>query len=69
TKLEMKEIKKRDSTSAWLIGLVCACLSFIPPILLIMPVMSALAFTRHYMVVLQQVRGDKIIDLPVIESN
>ncbi|MCE2746423.1 MAG: EI24 domain-containing protein [Burkholderiales bacterium] len=69
TKLEMKEIKKRDSTSAWLIGLVCAFLSFIPPILLIMPVMSALAFTRHYMGVLQQVRGDKIIDLPVIESN
>jgi len=58
-----------NSTSAWLIGLVCAFLSFIPPILLIMPVMSALAFTRHYMGVLQQVRGDKIIDLPVIESN
>lgn len=69
TKLEMKEIKKRDSTSAWLIGLVCAFLSFIPPILLIMPVMSALAFTRHYMGALVQVRNDKTIDMSVIESN
>ena len=69
TKLELKEIKKRDSTSAWLIGLVCAFLSFIPPILLIMPVMSALAFTRHYMGALAQVRQDKVIDGPLIESN
>lgn len=69
TKLEIKEIRKRDSTSAWLIGLVCAFLSFIPPILLIMPVMSALAFTRHYMAALVQVRNDKIIDMPVIQSN
>ncbi len=58
TQLELKEIKKRDGTSAWLIGLVCAFLSFIPPILLIMPVMSALAFTRHYMGALAQVRKD-----------
>ena len=69
TKLEMKEIKKCDSTSAWLIGLVCAFLSFIPPILLIMPVMSALAFTRHYMGALVQVRNNKTIDMPAIESN
>ena len=69
TKLEIKEIKKRDSTSAWLIGLVCAFLSFIPPILLIMPVMSALAFTRHYMASLTQIRDDKVIDMPAIESN
>ena len=69
TKLEMAEVKKRDSTSAWLIGLVCAFLSFIPPILLIMPVMSALAFTRHYMGALTQVRQSKTIDLPVIQSN
>ncbi|WP_334119450.1 EI24 domain-containing protein [Limnobacter sp.] len=69
TKLEIKEIRKRDSTSAWLIGLVCAFLSFIPPILLIMPVMSALAFTRHYMGTLVQVREDKVIDMPVIQSN
>lgn len=69
TKLEIKEIKKRDSTSAWLIGLVCAFLSFIPPILLIMPVMSALAFTRHYMGSLVKVRNDKIIETPMIKSN
>ena len=68
TKLEMVEVKKRDSTSAWLIGLVCAFLSFIPPILLIMPVMSALAFTRHYMGTLVQVRQSKKIDAPVIQS-
>lgn len=68
TKLEMVEVKKRDSTSAWLIGLVCAFLSFIPPILLIMPVMSALAFTRHYMGALAQVRQTKTIDAPVIQS-
>ncbi|MCR2747045.1 EI24 domain-containing protein [Limnobacter parvus] len=69
TKLEIKEIKKRDSTSAWLIGLVCAFLSFIPPILLIMPVMSALAFTRHYMGALVKVREDKVIEMPMIETN
>ena len=69
TKLEIKEIRRRDSTSAWLIGLVCAFLSFIPPILLIMPVMSALAFTRHYMGALAHVRQDKVIDMPVIQSN
>lgn len=68
TKQEIKEIRKRDSTSAWLIGLVCAFLSFIPPILLIMPVMSALAFTRHYMGALVQVREDKVIDMPMIQS-
>lgn len=68
TKVEMAEVKKRDSTSAWLIGLVCAFLSFIPPILLIMPVMSALAFTRHYMGTLVQVRQSKTIDTPVIQS-
>jgi len=68
TKLEMLEVKKRDSTSAWLIGLVCAFLSFIPPILLIMPVMSALAFTRHYIGALAQVRQTKTIDAPVIQS-
>jgi len=31
--------------------------------------MSALAFTRHYMGSLVQVRNDKTIDMPVIESN
>lgn len=61
TRLEIKAIKKRDSTSAWLIGLVCAFLSFIPPILLIMPVMSALAFTRHYLGALGELRGDPVV--------
>ena len=69
TKLDIQEIRRRDITSAWLIGLVCAFLSFIPPILLIMPVMSALAFTRHYMGALAHVRQDKVIDMPVIQSN
>ncbi len=67
TKQEMKLIKKKDSTSAWLIGLVCAFLSFIPPILLIMPVMSALAFTRHYLISLREVRSDRVVDVEVIE--
>lgn len=56
SKVEIKQIAKRDSSSAWLIGLVCAFLSFIPPILLIMPVMSALAFSRLYMANLDQIR-------------
>lgn len=62
TKKEMKLIKKRDSSSAWLIGLVCAFLSFVPPILLIMPVMSALAFTHHYLGNLSQLRGSNLIE-------
>ncbi|HEX4842333.1 MAG TPA: EI24 domain-containing protein, partial [Limnobacter sp.] len=61
TRVEIKAIQKRDSTSAWLIGLVCAFLSFIPPILLIMPVMSALAFSRHYLGSLEQLRGDTVV--------
>lgn len=56
TRAELNQIKKRDSTSAWLIGVVCAFLSFVPPVLLIMPVMSALAFTRHYMNTLREIR-------------
>jgi len=28
-----------------------------------------LAFTRHYMASLAQIRDDKVIDMPVIESN
>lgn len=63
TKPEMQELKKQDSTSAWLIGLVCAFLSFVPPILLIMPVMSALAFTRYYMSGLQTLRGSKTVNM------
>lgn len=62
TKQEMKLIKKRDSSSAWLIGIVCAVLSFIPPILLIMPVMSALAFTHHYLGNLQNMRSSQVIE-------
>ncbi|MCQ8896095.1 EI24 domain-containing protein [Limnobacter humi] len=54
---EMKLIKKGDSSGAWLIGIVCAFLSFIPPVLLIMPVMSALAFTRHYLSLLNHIRS------------
>lgn len=53
---EIEQIRQNDSTSAWLIGLVCAFLSFIPPILLIMPVMSALAFTRYYLEALENQR-------------
>jgi CysZ protein len=56
TKAEFKQIKKRDSTPAWLIGISCAFLSFVPPILLIMPVLSALAFTRYYMQSLDELR-------------
>lgn len=56
TRQEMQLIRKKDSTSAWLIGLVCAFLSFIPPVLLIMPVMSALAFTRYYLGELDRLR-------------
>lgn len=54
---EYAQIKKLDSSSAWLIGLVCAFLSFVPPILLIMPVMSALAFTRFYLKQLESLRA------------
>lgn len=57
---EIHAIRKQDSSSAWLIGIVCAFLSFVPPILLIMPVMSALAFTRHYMLALDQLRSRQI---------
>lgn len=57
TREEFKRIKKQDSTSAWLIGIFCAFLSFVPPILLIMPVLSALAFTRYYLQALENLRG------------
>lgn len=63
TSKEIKILKKRDSSSAWLIALVCAFLSLIPPILLIMPVMSALAFTRFYMYQLEQLRQSKTIEM------
>lgn len=63
SKVELIEIKKRNSPSAWVIGLVCTFLSFIPPLLLIMPVMSALAFTRHYMGELVQLRAEKVINM------
>jgi CysZ protein len=62
TKQEMALIKKRDSSSAWLIGIACAILSFIPPVLLIMPVMSALAFTHHYLRHLQHLRSAQVIE-------
>ncbi|MDX1668561.1 MAG: EI24 domain-containing protein [Limnobacter sp.] len=62
TKKELKLIKKRDSTSAWVVGVVCAVLSFIPPILLIMPVMSALAFTHHYLNHLRTLRASRVIE-------
>jgi hypothetical protein len=63
TKIEIKEIERREGSSSWLIALICAFLSFVPPVLVIVPVMSALAFTRHYMGILVQVRKDKIISL------
>lgn len=53
---EINRMTQRDTGSSWFIGLVCAFLSFIPPVLLIMPVMSALAFTRHYLQVLDEER-------------
>lgn len=54
---EIHQIAQRDGSSAWILGVVCAFLSFIPPIFLIMPVMSSLAFARHYFLALQQERG------------
>lgn len=53
---EIKNIARRDGSSAWVLGIVCAFLSFIPPIFLIMPVMSSLAFARHYFLALEQER-------------
>lgn len=68
---EIARLKRQDSSSVWLIGAVCAFLSFVPPILLIMPVMSAVAFTRHYLTALSQMRtpvanasAGKVIDQP-----
>lgn len=66
TSKEIKLMKRRDSSSAWMIGLVCAFLSLIPPILLIMPVMSALAFTRFYMQQLDELRQSKTIEMDEI---
>lgn len=68
TKQEINEVKKHDTASAWLIGVVCAFLSFIPPILLIMPVMSALAFARYYMGRLDKLRSSKPNDSIVLEA-
>lgn len=62
TKAELKLIKKKDSSTPWLIGVVCAFLSFVPPILLIMPVMSALAFTRYYLGALENIRNNTVVD-------
>jgi CysZ protein len=61
TKQEMKLIQSNDSSSAWLIGMVCAFLSFVPPILLIMPVMSALAFVRYYLRTLSKIRNEHLV--------
>jgi CysZ protein len=57
---EINRIAKRDGGAAWILGVVCAFLSFIPPIFLIMPVMSSLAFARHYFLALQHEREQPV---------
>ncbi len=68
TREEMKLLRRQDQTGVWIVGVVCAFLSLIPPILLLMPVMSALAMTRHYLALLKKIRRgtaqqDQVIDL------
>ncbi|MCE2679588.1 MAG: EI24 domain-containing protein [Burkholderiales bacterium] len=53
---EFKRIYKDSSGGAWWIGLACAALSVVPPLFLLVPVISALAFTHYYLEKLQALR-------------
>jgi hypothetical protein len=55
--LEYQEIYGATRPSAWAIGLTCAILSLLPPLLLFIPVYSALAFSYFYLQKLREHRS------------
>ncbi len=63
TQKEIAIISKQDDFKTWVIAFICALLSFIPPILLIVPVLSALSFGRYYLNALGQLRQSEVVDV------
>jgi hypothetical protein len=53
---EYKTLYQSNTQGAWFIGLMCAVLSVIPPLFLLMPVLSALAFSYFYLNKLEVLR-------------
>lgn len=59
---EYKRLYAQHSGGAWVLGLACAILSVIPPFFILVPVISALAFTHYYLALLERQReSDRII--------
>jgi hypothetical protein len=53
---EFKHLYRTHSGGAWLLGLACAVLSVLPPLFILVPVISALAFTHYYLGLLVRLR-------------